>query len=464
MRAGGSARAVTVGTPGPVRAGLWLAAVAAVASFAFALYSGTTTIERIAVVVAAGLGVVAAVGLTAAYQRRRAVRALAASAAEVTAGGPRRLTDDAELRPVTTLINRMADDAARTLATLRGERDLLGSVLDSMTQGVIALDRDLRITLINPAARRIFALPGVPIGERFVDQIAAPEALALVTAARADGAAEFTTAAGVRASARVTPQRSGDGRLLVVDDVTAIRRLETIRADFIANVSHELRTPVAVIRANAEILQSGGKDDPAFAGRLIDGLHRNAERLARIIADLLDLSRLDAGQYRLELAAVGLDGAVTQAITAIEAQANARGTTVTTAIAPDLAVAADGKALDQVLVNLLDNAIKYSPAGGQVAVGARRVGDTIRVEVADDGPGIPAVHRDRIFERFYRVDPGRSRDQGGTGLGLSIVKHLIESMGGAVGVTANQPQGSVFFFVLPVADPPSRSVATSSPS
>jgi signal transduction histidine kinase len=292
MRAGGSARPVMVRTPGPIRAGLWLAAVAAVAAFGFALYSGTTTIERVAVVVAAGLGVVAAVGLTAAYQRRRAVRALAASAAEVTAGGPRRLTDDAELAPVTTLINRMADDAAQTLAALRGERDLSGSVLDSMTQGVIALDRELRITLINPAARRIFALPGVPIGERFVDQIAVAEAIELVTAARADGAAEFTTAAGVRAAARVTPQRSGDGRLLVVDDVTAIRRLETIRADFIANVSHELRTPVAVIRANAEILQSGGKDDPAFAGRLIDGLHRNAERLARIIGDLLDLSRL----------------------------------------------------------------------------------------------------------------------------------------------------------------------------
>ena len=154
--------------------------------------------------------------------------------------------------------------------------------------------------LINPAARRIFALPGVPIGEAFATQVAVPEALALAAGDQLEGVAEFTTAAGVRAVARLTAQRSGVGRLLVVDDVTAIRRLETIRRDFIANVSHELRTPVSVIRANAETLQGGGKDDPRFADRLIDGLHRNAERLARIIADLLDLSRLDAGHYRLE--------------------------------------------------------------------------------------------------------------------------------------------------------------------
>jgi two-component system phosphate regulon sensor histidine kinase PhoR len=242
---------------------------------------------------------------------RRELRALATAAAEVTAGGPRRIADTGgELGVVTTLINRMADDAQQTLQALRGERDLLGSVLDSMTQGVIALDDDRRITLINPAARRIFALPGVPIGERFAAQVTVPEALALVAGDQLDGVAEFTAAPGIRAVARITAQRSGVGRLLVVDDVTAIRRLETIRRDFIANVSHELRTPVSVIRANAETLQGGGKDDPRFADRLIDGLHRNAERLARIIADLLDLSRLDAGHYRLDRQPVDVATAV----------------------------------------------------------------------------------------------------------------------------------------------------------
>jgi two-component system phosphate regulon sensor histidine kinase PhoR len=261
--------------------------------------------------------------------------------------------------------------------------------------------------------------------------------------------AEFTTAAGVRAVARLTAQRSGVGRLLVVDDVTAIRRLETIRRDFIANVSHELRTPVSVIRANAETLQGGGKDDPRFADRLIDGLHRNAERLARIIADLLDLSRLDADHYRLERQPVDVAAAVGQAVTAVEHAATTRGSTVTVAVPPGCVVLADPKALDQVLVNLLDNAVKYAPAGGKLEVRAVPHDRGVRLEVADDGPGLAPVHRDRVFERFYRVDPGRSRDQGGTGLGLSIVKHLVESMGGTVGVDANQPTGSIFWCELP---------------
>ena len=447
MRAGGAARPKQQSA-----ATRWLGWGAALASVAATVYAGidASTGERVALVVAGAAGIVAVLTLGAAVRSRRELRALAAAAAEVTAGGPRRIADTGgELGVVTTLINRMADDAQQTLQALRGERDLLGSVLDSMTQGVIALDDDRRITLINPAARRIFALPGVPIGERFAAQVTVPEALALVAGDQLDGVAEFTAAPGIRAVARITAQRSGVGRLLVVDDVTAIRRLETIRRDFIANVSHELRTPVSVIRANAETLQGGGKDDPRFADRLIDGLHRNAERLARIIADLLDLSRLDAGHYRLERQPVDVAAAVGQAVTAVEHAATTRGSTVTVAVPPGCAVLADPKALDQVLVNLLDNAVKYAPAGGKVEVRAVPADRGVRIEVADDGPGLAPVHRDRVFERFYRVDPGRSRDQGGTGLGLSIVKHLVESMGGTVGVDANQPTGSVFWCALP---------------
>lgn len=450
MRAGGSATPPRIGS-GLVTGRLLIATVGAAGIAAvIATRSSTPAISWMAFGVAFALAIMATIGLSTVALTRRALRTLARSAAEVGAGGPRRLGDaGAELDAVGTLINRMADDAERTLAELRGERDLLGSVLDSMTQGVIALDGDRRITLVNPAARRIFAMPGVPIGERFGDQVAVPEALALVERARADSTAEFTTAAGVRALARVTAQRSGEGRLLVVDDVTAIRRLETIRADFVANVSHELRTPVSVIRANAETLQAGGKDDPAFAGRLIDGLHRNAERLARIVADLLDLSRLDAGHYRLDRTPIELASAVGQAVSAVEPLATARQAAIVLEVPPGATVVGDPKALDQVLVNLLDNAVKYSPVGGRVAVRTRPRGERVRVEIADDGPGIAAHHRDRIFERFYRVDPGRSRDLGGTGLGLSIVKHLVETMGGAVGVEANTPTGSVFWFELP---------------
>jgi len=231
-----------------------------------------------------------------------------------------------------------------------------------------------------------------------------------------------------------------------------VRRLETVRRDFVANVSHELRTPVAVIRANAETLLAGAKNDPAMATRLIDGLHRNAERLARILADLLDLSRLDAGQYRLDIAQVPVRSVTEQSLTAVETQAQKRKVEIRVDIPDAIAVKADPKALDQILVNLIDNGVKYTQAEGHVWVMAREHGDdAVRIEVRDDGPGIADKHRARVFERFYRADPSRSREAGGTGLGLSIVKHLVESMGGEVGVEPNAPRGSIFWLQLPRA-------------
>lgn len=405
--------------------------------------------------IGAAIGLVVAVGMTvtATTLIRRSLRRLATSAGEVASGGARRVAVEpsGEIGAVGTYINRMADDAERTVQALTAERALLGSVLDGMSQGVIALDRDRRMTLINPAARVMLDLPGVPIGEAFLDQVRIPAAVTLIEHAEAAGTAEFATPAGSRVVARVSPQRDGDGCILVLEDVTAMRRLETVRRDFVANVSHELRTPVSVIRANAETLLGGAKDDPKFAGRLIDGLHRNAERLARIIADLLDLSRLEAGHYRIERTPVELAQVAQQAAAALEQQAAARPVTVTVEIAPEVRVQADAKALDQILVNLIDNAIKYTPAGGHVWVRTRGRDGRVRLEVADDGVGIAAHHRERIFERFYRVDPGRSREVGGTGLGLSIVKHLVESMGGTVGVEGNEPSGSVFWIELPRA-------------
>lgn len=237
--------------------------------------------------------------------------------------------------------------------------------------------------------------------------------------------------------------------MFLLEDVTTMRRLETMRRDFVANVSHELRTPVAVIRANAETLMAGAKDDPQMATRLIDGLHRNAERLARILADLLDLSRLDAGQYRLEIAPTSVRAVTEQSLSTLESHALSRNITTVVHVADTLAVHADPKALDQILVNLIDNAIKYANPQGRVWIEANELGDDVRIDVRDDGPGIPEKHRERVFERFYRADPSRSREAGGTGLGLSIVKHLVESMGGTVGVEANVPRGCIFWFTLP---------------
>jgi two-component system phosphate regulon sensor histidine kinase PhoR len=185
--------------------------------------------------------------------------------------------------------------------------------------------------------------------------------------------------------------------------------------------------------------------------RLIDGLHRNAERLARILADLLDLSRLDAGQYRLEIDHVPVRSAVEQSLTAVETNAQTRGVLVQVDVLDTLSVKADPKALDQILVNLIDNAVKYTRENGNVWVESKVDAGAVRIEVRDDGPGIADKHRERVFERFYRADPSRSKEAGGTGLGLSIVKHLVESMHGEVGVEPNLPQGSIFWLRLPLS-------------
>ncbi len=356
------------------------------------------------------------------------------------------------LRSLGEWINALAEDAERSRNALAHERTLLASLADGLTQGVIALDGDQRIEMLNEAARRMLGVTSSLVGEPLLEFVRVPELRTLIEHP-ADSSAEIQLPNGPRTLVRAARTWGRAGRVLLLEDVTTMRRLETVRRDFVANVSHELRTPVAVIRANAETLLAGAKDDPVIANKLIDGLHRNAERLARILADLLDLSRLDAGQYRLEVASVPVLVVTEQSLTAVEPQAQKRGVTVEVAIPESLVVRADPKALDQILVNLIDNGVKYTRAEGHVWVEARAVGDAVRIEVRDDGPGIADKHRERVFERFYRADPSRSREAGGTGLGLSIVKHLVESMGGEVGVEANAPRGSIFWLRLPKAAP-----------
>ncbi|MGN6109250.1 MAG: sensor histidine kinase, partial [Kofleriaceae bacterium] len=327
---------------------------------------------------------------------------------------------------------------------------LLATVAEGLTQGVIAVDGEHRIELLNDAARKMLGVSSSPVGEPLIEFVRVPQVFALIESDEA-ATAEVELIGGVRSLIRVARKWGSEGRVLLLEDVTAMRRLETVRRDFVANVSHELRTPVAVIRANAETLLAGAAADPVMAPRLIDGLHRNAERLARLLADLLDLSRLEAGQYRLEVGTVPLHGAVEQALTAVELSAAKRGVTVEVAVPETVVVKADPKALDQILINLIDNGVKYTRAEGHVWVQSHVDGDAVRVEIRDDGPGLAAKHRERVFERFYRVDQSRTREAGGTGLGLSIAKHLVESMGGEVGVEPNAPSGSIFWLRLPRA-------------
>jgi two-component system phosphate regulon sensor histidine kinase PhoR len=237
--------------------------------------------------------------------------------------------------------------------------------------------------------------------------------------------------------------------LLLLRDVTDARRAETARRDFVLNASHELKTPIAAIRAAAETLAHGGLDDREAAKGFVDIIERNSQRISRLVDDLLDLSRVESRQWTFHLSAVNVSGLADGVIALLAGKAADRSLRLRSEIGPDVAVRADQRSLEQVLVNLVDNAVKYT-ARGEVVLRAEREGSTWTLSVVDSGAGIEAHHLPRLFERFYRVDAGRSREQGGTGLGLAIVKHLVHGMNGEVGVESG-PQGSRFWVRLAAA-------------
>jgi two-component system, OmpR family, phosphate regulon sensor histidine kinase PhoR len=244
---------------------------------------------------------------------------------------------------------------------------------------------------------------------------------------------------------------SGEPRalVLVLFDVTEMRRLEIVRRDFVANVSHELRTPVASVRSAAETLRMAMDHDPAAATQFIDIIERNGRRLGELINDLLDLSRIEANEYRLKVEPTPLRQLSEKTVAAFAERASERAMRLTVDIPDDLPPAVvDANAFDRIVTNLVDNALKYCPDGASISLSARELGTKIQVRVSDSGAGIDAKHLPRLFERFYRVDNGRSRDMGGTGLGLSIVKHLVEAMGGEVSVESLPGKGATFAFTL----------------
>jgi two-component system, OmpR family, phosphate regulon sensor histidine kinase PhoR len=380
----------------------------------------------------------------------RSLRSLATQAREIARGSERRIDawSGNEIGDIGGSLNRMAEDIERTVAALARERALLAAVLEGMSQGIIALDADRRVTVMNREAVAMLGLEAAPIGKPLIDHVRLPAIQEIVAAPEQRRAAEITVDGNRRLTISPTPFGAG-GCILAVEDVTDIRRLETIRRDFVANVSHELRTPVSVIRANAETLLDGASTHPVHGPRLLGGLHRNAERLSNIINDLLDLARLEAGQTRIAPVEVDIGEVAGRAVASVADTAAKKKIELAIDAGPGVRTVCDGRALEQVLVNLIDNAIKYTPAGGHVWVAVTSADGSIRIEVQDDGPGISPAHRERIFERFYRVDPGRSRDMGGTGLGLSIVRHLMTAMDGEVGVEPRAPSGSIFWVRLP---------------
>jgi two-component system phosphate regulon sensor histidine kinase PhoR len=363
-----------------------------------------------------------------------------------------------ELAELAHALDSLAQSLAETLDELRSERDVLGRILEGMHEGVLVLDKEGRVVMMNAALRSMVLMSGDVSGKLAIEIVrdaSLHEMLRRAGSTRevTEGEIDLPGLKARRLLVRTTPLAGEDeGVLAVLVDVTELRRLESMRRDFVANVSHELRTPVAAVRSAAETLMNGAIDDPDAAMRFVDIIDRNAGRLQNLIEDLLELSRIEAKELHLRHEKVDLATTTSNVLALHREKAEKKRIRLSSdipATARDLET--DPRALEQVISNLVDNAVKYCPQGAGVAVSAEQTDGGIKLHVADTGPGIDKAHLPRIFERFYRVDAGRSREIGGTGLGLSIVKHLVEAMGGSVSVKSELGKGATFTVCLPRA-------------
>jgi two-component system phosphate regulon sensor histidine kinase PhoR len=329
-----------------------------------------------------------------------------------------------------------------------------------MQEGVLMLDEAGRVALINPALREMLLLPADSVGKKPLEVVRHAPLKELLDEAAAGVRSvsreiELSGLKPRRLQARVSPLAGEPGGVFAVFvDVTEMRRLESLRRDFVANVSHELRTPVTAIRSAAETLSISLEYDPGAAAGFVDIIDRNAERLHGLVEDLLDLSRIESRELRLAFEDLDLEQVFEQVLSLFRERAHRKGVALTASVNAGVPPArADRRALEHVLTNLIDNAVKYCPRGATVLLRVEEKDRQLAVFVEDDGAGIEEKHLPRLFERFYRVDAGRSRELGGTGLGLSIVKHLVEAMGGTVSVTSRVGEGTRFSFTLGCATP-----------
>ena len=355
-------------------------------------------------------------------------------------------------------IQALKDEHQAALTQLQTRQEAL---FDSMVEGLVVLDEHGRILLANRAFIDLFGLSGEVRSRTLLEALRLHELAELVdllgtqreVLGRQIRLSRPTERwLGVNGAAILNRLGRRQGTVLVLHDLTRLKQLENTRQDFVANVSHELRTPLSLIQGYIETLLDGAKDNPEVAVKFLRSIERNTDRLRLLIEDLLVISELESGRIKPDLQPVRLRPVVQKVLDDFRARAEA-GNQRLSNDAPDLVVRADPSRLEQVLSNLVDNAIKYGRPEGQVVVGAGPAeGGQVEIFVRDDGPGLPPESLERLFERFYRVDKARSREQGGTGLGLSIVKHIVQSHGGRVWATSQLGQGATFFVSLPAAE------------
>ncbi len=347
-----------------------------------------------------------------------------------------------------------ADQAERAAVEARTRQDAL---FDSMIEGVLVLDEAGRVQFANRTFAEIFATTGDLRGKTLLEAVRLHEVAEVVERAGAEGRVvdhelrmptEPERWLQINVAALSDANHRKIGSILVFHDLTDLKQLERTREDFVANVSHELRTPLSLIKGYAETLLDGAKDNPEVATKFLQTIDRNARRLDLLIQDLLIISSLESGRVSLSLGPVELHDLAERMLIDFKSRAEARHVQLVSSM-PELLAHADEARLEQVLGNLLENAVKYGRENGTVTVGGRATPEgLLELFVQDDGPGIPAEALERVFERFYRVDKARSREQGGTGLGLSIVKHIVQGHGGRVWVESQPGKGAKFFFTL----------------
>lgn len=431
--------------------------------------------EVFSAIVVAGLLIMAAtMALTFVIMERvnRPLEAIRSGAQRFAAGqlGYRiNIRTPREIGAVADTLNSMAGQLELTISDITTQRNELEAILTGMVEGVIVVDEQRRIRSINRAAGRLFHVDHTRArGTSVIEALRNAEIDQLAEQVLASGSGQETSITlyereilHIFVHATPLPGQDAGGVLMVLNDITRLKRLENIRRDFVANVSHELRTPVTSILGFVETLRDGALHDPESATRFIEIIHSHSARLNLIIEDLLSLSRLESYDAEIPLEPCDMQTVISKTVEACEREAERKGITIHRPVfagaADGLTVTANAPLLEQALVNLLDNAIKYSPAGSRVEIEATApdapadstAPRRLVVRVRDFGVGIPRKDLNRVFERFYRVDRARSRDMGGTGLGLAIVKHIALAHHGEVTVESVEGRGSTFTLTVP---------------
>ncbi len=439
--------------------------IAGVLRLALPLESVERTLSAVRRVILLGLlsalGVAVLLGSLLASQTIRPIHRMIHVSRKFSEGDfSRRIVQDSrdEIGELAVTLNKMAQDIEDKIREIKTQNQKLAAIFNSMIEGVIVVDKADRIVSINPSIEKIFGLSKKDVEAKFfLEAIRNNDIAEVVKNVLAQGrplSTEITLVYPVRRIFEVnaTPifdNEAVNGCLVVIHDITEIRRLETVRSDFVANVSHELKTPLTSIKGFVETLLEGALDDKKNNRNFLKIIQEHADRLDRLVDDLLSLSHLESKEIVLRRSDCNLYRLVEEVASGFASQLKKKGIEIKNELPQDLSLKADKARLEQVFINFIDNGIKFNKENGFIKIGSRQTDGEVRIGIEDSGIGIPQKDIPRIFERFYRVDKARSRELGGSVRGLSIVKLIVALRGGRVGVESSEGFGSTFWFVLP---------------